>query len=210
MLMNYNKIFFLLFILSSVNNYLKGTETQTVSVVIAPSSHVIINGNTNVFSFNCQYSNGFTEPVDIKFRKYTNKIEIDNARLKIPVECINCHNTLMNNDLRELLNAGKTPYIVIDIYDFYEKNIVPDELNSSVFGFGTANVNIEIAGITNEYDIEFIDRRKDNEIIITSAVNLKLKSFGLEPPKKMLGLIRLYDNIKIEILLRLFINDYDN
>jgi hypothetical protein len=209
MLMN-NKIFFLLFILSSVNYYLGGTETKTVSVVIAPSSHIIINGNTNVSAFNCHYSNGFTEPVDIKLRKDKNKIEIDNARLKIPIECINCHNTLMNNDLKELLNAGETPDIVIDIYDFYEKIIVSDELNSNIVGFGTANVDIAVAGITNEYNIEFIDRRKDNEIIITSAVKLKLKSFGLDPPKKMLGLIRLYDNIEIEILLRLFINVYDN
>jgi hypothetical protein len=206
MLINNNKIFFLLFILSSVNYYLRGTETLTVSVVIAPSSHIVINGNTNVSGFNCQYSNGVTEPVDIKLRKYRNKIEIENARLKIPIKCINCHNTLINNDLRKLLNASEIPEIVIDIYDFYEKNIISDELNSSVVGFGTANVDIAIAGISNEYDIEFIDRRKDNEIIITSLVNLKLKSFGLEPPKKMLGLIRLYDNIKIEILLRLFIN----
>ena len=208
--MNNNKIFFLLLILGSVNYYLEGTETQTLSVVIAPSSHIIINGNTNVSAFNCHYSNGFTEPVDIKLRKYKNKIEIDNARLKIPIEYINCHNTFMNNDLRELLNAGETPDIIIDIFDFYEKIIVSDELNSNIVGFGTANVNIAIAGITNEYNIDFIDRRKDNEIIITSAVNLKLKSFGLDPPKKMLGLIRLYDNIEIEILLRLFINDKDD
>lgn len=67
----------MLLILSSVNNYLGSTETKTVSVVIAPSSHIIINGNTNVSAFNCHYSNGFTEPVDIKLRKDKNKIEIE-------------------------------------------------------------------------------------------------------------------------------------
>jgi hypothetical protein len=205
--MNNNKIFILLFILGSVNYYLGGTETRTVSVVIAPSSHIIINGNTNVSAFNCHYSNGFGEPVDIKFIKYKNKFEIDNARFKIPIDCINCHNPLMNNDLRNLLNAGETPDIVIDIYDFYEKIIVPEELSSDVVGFGTANIDIAIGGITNKYNIEFIDRRKENEITITSSVNLHLKSFGLDPPKKMMGLVRLYDNIEIKILLRLYIND---
>jgi hypothetical protein len=208
--MNNNKIFFLLFILGSVSFYLSGTETGTVSVIIAPSSHIIINGNTNVSAFNCYYSNGSTEPVAIVFRKNRNKIEIENARLKIPVECINCGNSLMNNDLRKLLNAGETPEIIIDIYNFYEKNILSDELNSDNTGFGTANINIAIAGMTNEYNIDFIDRRKDNEVIIKSAVNLKLMDFGLDPPPKMLGLVRLYDNIEIEILLRLFINDNDN
>jgi hypothetical protein len=208
--MNNNKIFFLLFILGSINYYLGATETGTVSVVISPSSHIIINGNTNISAFNCNYSNGVTEPVAIEFRKNRNKIEVENARLKIPVEYINCGNPLMNNDLRELLNSGETPYIIIDIYDFYEKNIISDVLNSDNTGSGTANINIAIAGITNEYNIDFIDRRKDNEVIITSAVNLKLMDFGLDPPPKMLGLVRLYDNIEIEILLRLFINDNDN
>ncbi len=207
--MNY-KVFFLLFLLGPANQYLGGTETRTVSVVIAPSSHIIINGNTNVSSFNCHYSNGFSKPVDLKLRKNKNKIEIDNARLKIPIDCINCHNPLMNNDLRDLLNAGKTPDIVIDIYDFYEKIIVSDELSSDVVGFGTANIDIAIAGVTNEYNIEFVDRRKENEITITSSVNLQLNSFGLDPPKKLLGLITLYDSIEIEILLRLYINDNNN
>lgn len=207
--MNNNKIFFLLFILGSINYYLGGTETGTVSVVVSPSSRIIINGNTNVSAFDCLYSNGFTKPVAIEFRKNKNKIEVENARLKIPVEYINCGNPLMNNDLRELLNAVETPEIIIDIYNFYEKIVVSDELNYDNVGFGTANIDIAIAGIAREYNIDFIDRRKNNEVIITSAVNLKLMDFGLDPPPKMLGLVRLYDNIEIEILLRLFINDQD-
>ena len=121
--MNNNKIFLLLFILSSVNYYLTGTETHTVSVVIAPSSHIIINGNTNISAFNCHYSNGFTKPVDIKLRKYQNKIEIDNARLKIPIECINCHNTLMNNDLRELLKNSTDEEKIL----YFIKQIIQDK-----------------------------------------------------------------------------------
>ena len=204
--MNIRQYIFI-FILPFINFFnLKGTGTQVISVVISPSSYVIINGNTNVSSFDCNYSTYFTGPVIVKFIKSENRIKMENAQLSIPVEYIDCHNPLMNNDLKKLLNAGVTPDIIISISDFYEKKIIPDKPNSYTVGIGSANINVTIAGVTNKYDVEFIDRRKDNEIIISGSLYLNLYNFGLTPSKILFGTIRLQEKIKIDILLKLLIN----
>jgi len=201
------KLYISILILAFLNFYnLKGTDTQVISVVVAPSSYVIINGNTNVSSFDCNYSTYYTDPVNVKFIKSKNRTKIENAQLSIPVEYIDCHNPLMNNDLKKLLNAGATPDIIINISDFYEKKIMPDNSNSYTVGTGAANINVTIAGITNEYEVEFIDRRRDNEVIISGSLYLNLNNFGLTPTKILFGTIRLKEMVKIDILLKLLIN----
>jgi hypothetical protein len=200
------KLYIFILILIFINFYnIKGSDTQVISVVVSPSSYIIINGNTNISSFDCNYSTYHTDPVNVKFIKSKNRTKIENAQLSIPVEYIDCHNPLMNNDLKKLLNASATPDIIINISDFHEKKIIPDNPNSYTVGTGSANINVTIAGVTNEYEVEFADRRNDNEIIITGSLYLNLNNFGLTPSKILFGTIRLKEMVKIDILLKLLI-----
>jgi hypothetical protein len=185
----------------------KGADTQFVSVIIAPSSYVVINGNTNISSFDCNYSGYYSNPVNLEFIRSNNKTKIENAELSIPVDYIDCHNPLMNNDLRKLLSAGDAHDIMINISDFYEKEIIPDKLGSYTVGHGSANINVSIAGVRNQYEVGFTDRRKGKEVIITSSLYLDLHDFGLTPPRIMFGTIKLKNIVTIDILLKLSIHN---
>jgi hypothetical protein len=197
-------IFITIFILISCYN-IKGTDTQTISLIIAPSSYVVINGNTNISSFDCNYSGYYSGPINVEFIRQNNKIKIENAELSIPVEYIDCHNPFMNNDLRKLLSAGNTHDIIINISDFYEKKIIHDKPGPYIAGHGSANINVSIAGVKNQYEVEFVDRIKGNELTITSTLKLDLHDFGLTPPRIMFGAIELKNTVTIDILLKLLI-----
>jgi hypothetical protein len=201
-----NKLYIFTTILILINCLnVKGADKQIVSVIIAPSSYIVINGYTNISSFNCNYSGYYNEPINIEFTRQNNKIKIENAELSIPVDYIDCHNPLMNNDLRELLSTGDTHEIMINISDFYEKKIIPGKSGSYFAGHGSANINVSIAGVRNQYEVEFIDRKKGNEITIKSTLYLNLHDFGLTPPRIMFGIIELNNTVTINILLKLLI-----
>ena len=154
-----------------------------------------ITGSSNVSRFTCQAS-GVSGTVDLKANPTRRSLfsgeNVSNApSLRIPVAQLDCGSASMNRDLREALRAGAHEAIEfhLDSYD-----IVPAAVGLTARIAG----RLRIAGA-------------ERVIVATAAVQpdslgrmhvrgthaVRMTDFGLEPPHRFAGLVRVRDEIVV-------------
>jgi hypothetical protein len=116
--------------------------------------------------------------------------------IRIPVKDFKCTNRLAYKDFLYTIKSAKYPWLYIDIPPYSEGFI--NSNNSEVL----RNVSITVAGITRQYDItcNIIDSRNNRQVLDGSAV-MKLTDFGIDPPVRFMGLIRVRNEITINFRL---------
>lgn len=163
-----------------------------------------INGKTNVNSFDCEYEDQSTFK-DNSFYGVVEKGKIDfqDAILNIPVSSISCGNKLMNSDLYSLLKSEEYPHIKVhflsanwDVQALWNNDLAKNDV------IGHFDVIITIAGVSRSERVEIhrseIDQRKF--ILATSGeVNMNLLDFNIDPPVKFLGMVKVEENINLEL-----------
>jgi hypothetical protein len=114
------------------------------------------------------------------------------SRIIIPVKEFTCINKFVYNDFLTLLKAEQYPYLEIDI-----------PYNSSLkFNTGDSlilrNVTIIVAGVSSRYDINCKIYKVDNENkILNGTTRMKLTDIDIVPPVKVLGLVKVKNEIII-------------
>src|SRR6056300_1339029 len=92
------------------------TYVESTAVVITPSSELVINGKTNVNSFNCEYDVlSLKKPIPVSFKRINNKIVFEKTTLVLNSACFDCGGSSINADFQELLKSGTYPEIYIDL-----------------------------------------------------------------------------------------------
>lgn len=166
----------------------------STSVLIAPTSKILIKGKTNISTFKCQYNvSKLNKPIPVFFRKYKDEIIFDKTTLVLDNANFDCGGTGINNDFQKLLKSETYPHIFIKL-----KEISEDLNNENRI---QALLDIEIAGITRPYSIP-IEFEGEDTLLIKGILSLNLRDFNLEPPKKAFGLIVVKDTIDINFQLR--------
>ncbi len=114
------------------------------------------------------------------------------VRLKIPVNDFVCTNKFAYRDFLETLKAKEYPWLEIDIPPYSEVR----EKNSDTALL--QNVNITVAGVTNKYNIncKLLEADNEHQVFEGTAV-LKLTDFGIIPPVRFMGLVRVKNEITI-------------
>ncbi|KJF43992.1 YceI family protein [Draconibacterium sediminis] len=110
----------------------------------------------------------------------------------VPVKEFTGSNQHMRKDFLELLKATEYPVIQIDIEPNNEKAITgPVEKRD-------LNATITLAGHTHEYVVPCkISACDTSEILIKGSLKVNLTDFNIEPPKKVLGTIKVNDEVFI-------------
>jgi len=163
-----------------------------------------INGKTNVSSFECECKDKSTFE-DNSFYGIVEKGKIDfqKAILKIPVSSISCGNKLMDSDLYDLLESDEHPHVKVhfltanwDVQALWDNSLAKDEV------IGYFDVIITIAGVSRNEKVSIHQSEVDhsNFILATSGVvNMNLHDFDIEPPVKFLGMVKVEENINLEL-----------
>lgn len=110
--------------------------------------------------------------------------------ISIPVKDFICSNKYVYKDFLTLLKADHYPFLQIDL-----PNSLINNLNSydSVILKG---VSLTVAGVSKRYDIGCTIKRSENRNrILDGTTRIKLTDLGLVPPVKMLGLIKVKNEI---------------
>jgi len=105
----------------------------------------------------------------------------------------------MTKDLQKTLKAHTYPSMIIDIKSF--SRILSSVTHSSSI---TGKADITLAGVVKNYTINFSYRQigSDNvELIGTRAI--LFSDFGLKPPSKLGGTIKVKDQLDVEFKLQL-------
>lgn len=172
-------------------------DRSLVSWVIEPSSNLIINGSSNVNQFSCGLNSYlYADTLEVEERTPTH-IKFSKRRLLLPVVDFDCKNRLITNDFQETLQTDKYPQIGITFLSL--KLVSAPEAPIDNYD---ALLLIELAGKTRQVNILFSFYEKSySQFKLTGNKSLRFSDFELEPPTKMMGLVKVADELTIDFNL---------
>ncbi|MBO6795326.1 MAG: hypothetical protein JJ895_15575 [Balneolaceae bacterium] len=161
---------------------------------IMPSSSISINGNSNVKSFSCSYTNPFPD-VTLQHTSTLrgNKFEVVGDTLGLKIREFDCGKRGVNRDMRKTLKENEQPTI----------NAWIERITLNEAGEAIAIMSVSIAGVTNQYEMN-IDETPDSEILeIKGEQEIFLSDFKLETPSALFGLVTVDDRFVVEFELNI-------
>ena len=159
-------------------------------ISIQPHSELIIAGSTNVNKFHCEFDiDLISDSKQVKFLHEHDLIKFYNLQLNLLTKGFDCGNKKMNSDFQDLLKSDSHPQIVIDVVQV--RYLASEE--------PVAQIRVELAGQTNHYKLPV----QIHEHRFKGKFSMNIRDFGLEPPKKALGLIIVDEHIEVAFDLKL-------
>jgi hypothetical protein len=155
------------------------------TVYITPESFLYIKGTSNVNTFTCVYDAvTLSRKLPVTYTESGNTMRFHNLEMDLKNNGFNCGNKMINKDFHELLKTEKYPTINFKLLSIKKEA-----------GKMTAEVAIEIAGKKNRYSFPI---NANGELApLEGLLCLNITDFGLTPPKKMMGMIVVREDIEI-------------
>lgn len=198
----FSSILVLLFFLSYTS------PTSKIHYLIDDSSYLTIEGTSNVTGFECRCNQVFssgslaTEVID-----NGKKAKFRDGKLTLETRSFDCGQKGISRDMHKALKAETYPFITIDLIEVVQQNTFLNTPQGSWLWIN-AKANLTIAECTKEVNLEIKGMELDSgRYRFVSSENLKMTSFNIEPPKPMLGLIKVDDEIIIHFDLVITLQD---
>lgn len=141
-----------------------------------------VQGKTSLGGFKCRYD---MVTVDTLF--FSGSKKASKFTHVIPVKSFGCGNFVLNGDFRKTLNAKEYPEIKIELSNFKKSN------NSY-----SCDVLLNLVGKQKSYKDLKLSLDKGN---ICGELVLNFSDFELVPPKKLGGMIKVKEEIELNIRL---------
>jgi hypothetical protein len=160
---------------------------QERKVTVLPSSQLSIDGDTNINKFECIFDTQFLkEAQKVHYSRKDSIMNFTGAVLVLNTLGFDCGNKGINQDFHDLIKSDQYPEILLEI----------NKVKLRTKEFGVATICITMAGKQKFYDVPI--NIKDGKIAqFQGKLELNIKDFDLEPPKKLFGIIVVKDEIEI-------------
>jgi hypothetical protein len=165
--------------------------------VVERNSSLNIQGATNINSFQCDVTE-YLNPDTLVYTKNdaTKKLSFTNSCLVIDVKRFDCHNKFITEDFRSALKADENPNLKVVFLSIDQFSNGCN--NQTVKGI----VDIELAHTVKRAEICYtIKMMQGNRIQMNGSREFSFSDFNLKAPKKLAGLIRTKDKIKVNFQL---------
>lgn len=168
--------------------------------VIEKSSSLSIRGRSNVNSFRCDVIE-YLRPDTIQFCRedLTQQEFVIRGGVAIDIDRFDCHQRMMTADLRKMLKAGQGALLTIDL----------QSLGCNTRGAAgqaiKGRVLIGLAGVTRQMEVNYTLQVDNNGYLhLLGERQVLFADFGLVPPRKAGGLIRVQSSLQVrfELILR--------
>lgn len=190
------KRFFLFIILLSIYGFTYIYYVKNTTVSVEPESKLLIKGTTNINKFDCHFNiSKLQNRIPVNFEVRNNKMIFNETHLILKNDCFDCGNKNINKDFKDLLKTNKHPEIFIHLNEMQNFNLTKS--TSEVL------LDMEIAGMIKSYKIPVEIEQNQNNLFVKGKLIMDINDFNLEPPKKLLGLIKVNNTIEIEFQLLL-------
>jgi len=162
--------------------------------LVQRTSTIRIAGSTNVNRF-CCHVNEYTGPDTIVLGASGESL----GALTIDIEDFNCNSRMMTSEFKSTLKYRQFPQLRI-VFMNLEKVPVFGTAAETVKGW----VEVELAGICKKFEVMYTSCRvsEENVDLVGSRV-FCFSDFGLTPPRKMGGLVRVNDRLDVQFTLHL-------
>jgi hypothetical protein len=170
---------------------------------IGPGSELTLEGTTNVSKFSCACTETFSPQV--YFTTHVNNEECTigfrQTILNLRIDAFDCGNKMMNKDMRQALNAEEHPFIRIELLQAMEDQCDGGQAHWEVSDI-IARVRITLNGLGKEYTMQAqAFRTGHNRYRFFGSKTLRMTDFGIQPPTAALGVIKVRDDIRINMNL---------
>lgn len=173
--------------------------TMTERWIVDASSELIIRGTTNVNEFVCRTDcYDVRDTVELLRADKDRPIIFSKSVMVIPVASFRCGNDMITKDFQETLKSERFPNLSVRFVSIDES--APSLRPGVVAGL----VEITLAGTTRSYFVLYtVSENGDNSISLAGKQEVCFSDFNLKAPKKMMGLIRVQDDLEVEFQLHL-------
>lgn len=165
--------------------------------VVEKTSTLNIQGATNVNNFQCDV----TEYLRADTLFYTNtdgsgKLTFTNSSLTVDIKRFDCHSKMITSDFKNTLQADKNPTFKITFQSLDQFTNPCD--NQIINGI----VDVGLTGVIKRTQISYIiNTLPGNRLALTGSHIFYFSDFNLKAPRKLGGLIRTKDQIKVNFKL---------
>jgi hypothetical protein len=175
--------------------FLSGFAVKKEGWLIGPETKLIIYGQTNVNSFKCKMDCYNT----LDTLAYTTDddrcmIFFTENKMKIPVVSFDCENKMINRDFYDVLQSERHPNVEIQF-------VALERWTGNTQVGGTAYITL--AGIKKPFTINYDIKSTPTLLLLKGHQKICFSDFGLQPPQKMMGMIKVQDNLEVEFHLAL-------
>jgi len=168
--------------------------------VIEKNSNLSIEGKSNVTAFRCDVTE-YLRPDTVVFYKEDRyqPLFVIKGGLTININRFDCHQRYITADMRKTLKADESSCLKIDLLTIANFNT----RSSSQIVKGS--VAIELAGVTKKMEVDFsIQSDEKGYLRMCGARQVLFSDFGLVPPRKLAGLIKVEEeiNVRFQLIMR--------
>lgn len=165
--------------------------------VVEKNSSLNIQGETNINSFQCDVTEYLRADTLVYSKNDAiKKFSFTNSYLIIDVRRFDCHNKFITEDLRTALKADEDPNLKIV---FLTIDQFSNDCNNQVV---KGIVDIELAHVVRRAEIDYtVKTLPGNRIEMNGSHIFSFSDFNLKAPRKVAGLIRTKDKIKVNFQL---------
>jgi hypothetical protein len=146
--------------------------------------YIIGESNINQFSFRYNRS-------DIPGKRYSVLPDTANFEISIPIREFQPSNPMMYSDFLNMLKESEYPEIKVT---FSKRQL--QRPRWSLPG-NCHEMNITIAGITRTYKVQCSVNRCSDNLYLSGEKSIMLSDFKLKPPERMLGLVKVNNEINV-------------
>lgn len=169
-------------------------QTQ-VKVNLLESSLLTVHGSTNLLNFQLKQPGNkiLNKSIILVAEKHGNKLYLSQNKLTIVVKNFKSENFIAQSEFYKLMQTDKHPHLHIKL-NYFEFNTESE----NQFSTGNASLNINITGVSKNYDFPVSATVHDNHIKVTGRKKMNIQDFGLVAPTAMLGMVKVSEWIEIE------------
>lgn len=151
-----------------------------------PGSEVILRGGTTMGPWRCRAGGAVAQLAGDASAAPEDALA--GVVVRLPLASVDCPSAGMESDLRAALGADRHPHIVLR------------SLRVANARDGTASVSatLDVAGVARTVSAPVRWTVEGTRLRVTGSLALRMSDFGVEPPRAMLGLVRVRDEVLIE------------
>ncbi|MBL7877934.1 MAG: YceI family protein [Cyclobacteriaceae bacterium] len=165
--------------------------------IVQPTSKVIISGKTNVNSFQCSSLYSGNDTLVLREGGKEIKPIFQQGVVNLEAAAFDCGMQMMTSDFCKTIKAKEYPRISINFLTF-ERGPLYTKASDRFKG----KLKISLAGITKTFDVDCtIVVKGDGLFHLKGDRKFVFSDFSLEAPTRMMGLVRVSENLDVSFNL---------
>jgi hypothetical protein len=172
------------------------THAQEYRIFIHPSSKVVVYGSTNVNNFKFDYTEEITIEKPVRVRRQEGALQLSGGFIDLKVHSFDSGNGIMNKDFRKMLMEEENPFIQVELV-----SLSPKWLSDQAWLEGRADITVNINQVVKKYTVS-CKVENPGSLLIYGRQKVLLTDFGLTPPVRMMGMVKVNEWVDLDFALR--------